>query len=224
MCKKNSNLFLLAFLFLFLFAAFHPAYTLESNTTAYEIQSNPQPPENYNNNSEPLPPNLNEQNQPLIDLNNPWQDLKNWIEEGMQGLNESAESLTMLENQLAELQAENSGQELLLRQSQELLMNLKQNLVEAQNSVDIAIDRMQDAESYALWIDAQNELLKQEAAQYRKAALIGFSFGGVSFGVGTPLIIEGIRSDNSAMLWSGVGVVGIGSLVWTAGRYIFKWW
>jgi hypothetical protein len=83
---------------------------------------------------------------------------------------------------------------------------------------------MQDAESYALWIDAQNELLRRQAEQYRKSALVGFSFGGVSFGVGVPLFVEGIRSDNRTMLWYGVGVIGVGSLVWVAGHYIFQWW
>jgi hypothetical protein len=98
------------------------------------------------------------------------------------------------------------------------------NLAEAQNSVDIAIDRMQDAESYAQYIDAQNILLKKEAARLKKSAPIGFAFGGVSFGIGTPLIIEGIRADNSAMLWSGVGVTAGGSLVWVLGHFIFEWW
>jgi uncharacterized protein YcsI (UPF0317 family) len=97
-------------------------------------------------------------------------------------------------------------------------------LAEAQNSVDIAIDRMQDAEDYAIWIDAQNELLRQQAQQYRKSAMIGFSFGGISFGVGVPLVAEGIRSDNRAMLWSGVGVVGVGSIVWVVGHFVFNWW
>jgi hypothetical protein len=67
-------------------------------------------------------------------------------------------------------------------------------------------------------------MLKQEAAQYKKSAVIGFSFGGVSFGVGTPLIVQGIQSDNRAMLWSGVGICGGGSLIWAAGHYLFNWW
>jgi len=103
-------------------------------------------------------------------------------------------------------------------------MNLKQNLAEAQNSVDIAIDRMQDAESYAQWIDTQNELLKRDVQRLKKSSLIGFTFGGVSFGVGTPLIISGIQSDNKTMLWTGVGVIGFGSIVWATGHYLFNWW
>jgi len=97
-------------------------------------------------------------------------------------------------------------------------------LEEAQNSVDIAIDRMEDAENYAVWMDAQNELLKRQAKTYKRGTIISFSISGVSFGVGTPLIIEGIRTDNQAMLWSGVWVAGAGTLIWVAGHYIFQWW
>jgi len=98
------------------------------------------------------------------------------------------------------------------------------NLAEAQISSDIAVDRMRDAESYALWIEMENELLKLEAERKRKSALIGFSFGGVSFGTGVPLITEGVRSNNGVMLWSGVAIAGAGSLVWVAGHYLFKLW
>ena len=101
---------------------------------------------------------------------------------------------------------------------------MKQSLAEAQTSVDIAVDRMKDAEGYALYVEAQNNFFKQEAEKYRRSALISFSFGSVSFGVGIPLMVEGIRSDNRTMLWSGVGVIGVGSLVWVAGHYIFQWW
>jgi len=223
--QKKKLTFLFLFLFhALLFAETPPPFTTGTDSKVYETQSNPQTPGNYSGNSETLPPNLNGQNPPLLNPNNPWEDLRNWINEGMRGLDESAESLTMLENQLAELRAENAAQELLLRQSRELLTYLKTKLTEAQNSVDIAIDRMQDAEGYALYIDAQNILLKQEAARLKKSAPIGFVFGGVTLGVGTPLIIEGIRADNSTMLWSGVGVTAAGSLIWVLGHFVFGWW
>jgi len=223
MCKKELLLFCLFLFPALLFAELPPPFSTGTDTKIYGTQSNPQTTGNYSGSSEPLPPNLNGQNQPLPNPKNPWEDLRSWINEGMQGLNESAESLTMLENQLAELKAENAAQESLLKQSRELLTYLKMSLAEAQNSVDIAVDRMQDAESYAQYIDAQNRLLKQEAARFKKSALIGFAFGGVSFGIGTPLIFEGIRAGNSAMLWSGVGVAAAGSLVWGLGRFVFGW-
>ena len=103
-------------------------------------------------------------------------------------------------------------------------MNLKQSLAEAQNSVDTAVSRMQDAETYALWINAQNELLKRQVQKQKKSGIVGFTFGAVSFGIGIPLVVEGIRRDNSTMLWSGAGTIGAVSLIWITGHFIFKWW
>jgi len=97
-------------------------------------------------------------------------------------------------------------------------------LEEALWAIDVAVDRMEDAEAYAWWIDGQNELLRQQVQQYKRSARTGFIFGGLSFGIGTPLIIEGIRADNKTMLWSGAGVLGVGTLVWLAGHLIFQWW
>ena len=225
MCK--GKLFLL-FCLLFLFAVLVPVFTSESNIINYETQSKPPEPENYSEDSEPLPGSLSELPPPLPNPQNPWESLRNWISEGRLGLTESTESLTTLEKQLTEtlakLRAENSEQELLLTQSKELLTSLRQSLTEAQTGVDIAIDRMQDAEDYAFYIEAQNELLKQEIQRFRKSGQTGFAFGAVSFGAGAPLIIEGIRNDNKTMLYSGIGVTAVGSLVWITGRYVFNWW
>jgi len=224
MCKNILLSVLLFFWPLFLFAESLPDFITMTDIQVYGTQSKPQTPGNYSENLTQLQQNSDKQNPPLLNPNNPWEDLKNWIDKGMKGLDESAESLTRLENQLTELKAENKAQESLLKQSQELLTYLKTKITEAQNNVDVAIDRMQDAEGYAQFVDAQNILLKKEAARYKKSAPIGFVFGGVSFGVGTPLIVEGIRADNSAMLWSGVGVTAAGSLVWVLGHFVFCWW
>ena len=96
--------------------------------------------------------------------------------------------------------------------------------MESQESVNIALDRMQDAENCAAWIDAQNEMLKQQVQRSRRPALGGFVFGGVSFGIGTPLIVGGIKQDNKTMLITGTGVVVGTGLVWAAGHYLFGWW
>jgi len=200
------------------------ADTTETNIFHLTQQSNQQTSDNYNDNSTLQTTRSNVQLPLLLNQDNPWEDLRNWIDKGLKGLDESAQSLTMLENQLTELKAENKAQESLLKQSQELLTFLKAKLAEAQTNVDIANDRMQDAENYAQYIDAQNILLKQEAARLKKTAPVGFVFGSVSFGAGVPLVVEGIRSDNKTMLWSGVGIIGVGSLVWVTGHYIFQWW
>jgi len=67
-------------------------------------------------------------------------------------------------------------------------------------------------------------MLRRQLAKARRGSIIGYSVGGVSFGAGSPLIIEGIRQDNRAMLWSGVGAIGAGALAWSLGRFVFDWW
>jgi hypothetical protein len=51
-----------------------------------------------------------------------------------------------------------------------------------------------------------------------------FAFGAIGFGIGTPLIIEGLQSDNQAMLYSGAITIGVSAAVWAFGHYFFLWW
>jgi hypothetical protein len=70
-------------------------------------------------------------------------------------------------------------------------------------------------------LKVKNEKLRAHA---KRGALFGFTFGGVSFGVGMPLLIEGTRTDNQTMLWAGAGtLVGTGG-IWALGHYLFNWW
>ena len=224
MCGKNLLFLLLLLLPSFLFAEQDQASTSSSSMTDLARQSRQRAEQSFSEDSQPSQPSLNEQNQPLINPNNPWSDLRTLIAEGLQGLSESSEALTQLEQQLETLKAETQEQRQLLEESRRLVSSLRQSLAEAQNSVDIAIDRMQDAEGYALWIDAQNESLRLQVQRQKKSALVGFSFGAVSFGVGTPLIVEGIRTDNRTMLWAGAGTIAGTGLVWVVGHYLFGWW
>jgi hypothetical protein len=67
----------------------------------------------------------------------------------------------------------------------------------------------------------QNEKLHSKA---KRGALFGFGFGGVSFGVGAPLLIEGARTDNQTMMWLGAGtLIGTGG-IWALGHFLFNWW
>jgi Ca2+/H+ antiporter len=104
--------------------------------------------------------------------------------------------------------------------------------------LECALERVQDVESGAIALLDENTeiynqarltmaniaLLQRQLSAAKRGGTIGFVFGGVSFGVGVPLFIEGIRSDNQTMMWSGAGItVGTG-LIWAAGHYIFSWW
>jgi len=67
-------------------------------------------------------------------------------------------------------------------------------------------------------------ILQNQLAKSKKSVTVGFAAGGVSFGAGVPLIIEGIRTDNSTMAWAGAGTIaGIGA-VWAVGHYLLNWW
>jgi len=104
--------------------------------------------------------------------------------------------------------------------------------------LEAAIERVNDAEEGAIVLLGEvDELMKQvqltvanvamlrkELEKAQRGSIIGFAIGGVSFGVGTPLIVEGVIRDNQTMLWTGVGIAGVGSLVWVMGRFVFKWW
>ena len=214
---------------LFLAVFFLPFQSVMASTTTTNILHsettlNLQTLANYNDNLTQSQTSLNTPEQPLLNPSDPWSDLRMWIDEGLKGLDESTESLMMLERQLLELRAETREQELLLEQSQILLMSLRQSLDEALWAIDVAIDRMEDAEAYAWWIDAQNELLRQQVQQFRMSASIGFAVGGVSFGFGTPLVTYGLINDNKVMTGVGIGVSVIPSSVWALGHYLFKWW
>ena len=218
--KKNY-----LFLFMLLFLALSPlASTTDTSTMPSETPLNLQTQENYSDNSNLSPQNWSEPQQPFLEQSNPWESLRNWIDEGLRGLDESTESLMMLENQLSELRAETREQESLLRQSQELLTSLRQSLDDALRAIDVAVDRMEDAEAYAWWIDARNELLRQQAQKARRSAGIGFTVGGVSFGAGVPLVVEGLRQDNKTMTLAGAGVAVIPGVIWALGHWAFGWW
>jgi len=224
MCKTKLFFGLLLFLFLLPAAVSAAEFGTTENIQTSETRSKPQVPENYSGNSTPPSTALTEQPPTLLNPDNPWQSLRELIDSGMKGLSESSEALSRLETQLETLKAETQWQRQLLEESKRLVISLKRSLADAQNNVDIAIDRMTDAENYAFYIDAQNEILKREAKKYKNAAPVNFIFGGVSFGVGVPLVIEGIRSDNRTMAWSGVGVAVGTSAVWAVGHYVFHWW
>jgi hypothetical protein len=84
-----------------------------------------------------------------------------------------------------------------------------------------AYDDIDLLEQQNAYLKIQNEKLR---AQAKRGALFGFTFGGVSFGVGVPLLIEGARTDNQTMMWAGAGtLVGTGG-IWALGHFLCNWW
>lgn len=104
--------------------------------------------------------------------------------------------------------------------------------------MECALERVRDAEDGAMALLDENAeiyqraknavtniaLLQAQLAKSKRGVIIGYAVGGVSFGVGAPLIIEGVRSGNPTMAWAGAGTaVGTG-LLWAAGHYLLNIW
>lgn len=184
--------------------------------------------ENFPMNSGPLPPST--QNSPA--LSKALQDL----------LSQGGSLFETLDNQLAELQEQLMNSETTIINLQTLLLEAKgtitqlsENLAKAQIWADQMGQRLQEnnedlaaAYDHLDLLNLQNATLKIEAEKYwskaQRNGLIGFGFAGVGFGVGTPLMIEGIQSDNQTMLWTGAGTIIGTTGIWLLGHYVFHWW
>ena len=104
--------------------------------------------------------------------------------------------------------------------------------------MEAALERVTDAEAGAIALLNENEellknakltvanitTLQQQLAKTKHGSIIGFALGGVFFGAGTPLTIEGVRQDNRMMTMLGVGTVGVGITAWLVGHFIFHRW
>ena len=94
--------------------------------------------------------------------------------------------------------------ELSLQSTQDELSRLQQSLnnsVQSHTNMDELVSQMT---LEAGILKAENEILK------RKNKKLWISIGVSSLGVGisSPLIVEGIRLDNQALIWTGVGTLG----------------
>ena len=164
-------------------------------------------------------------------------ELTNWFSamaSELQALREQWQALQRLADQgsseLIELSADYQELKNLLELSEQKITSLERRLTSATQGVEDAIENWWHMETLLTEADQvitnwNNDYLRlqQQYSRARRGAVAGFTIGGFSFGVGVPLIIEGIRSDNSTMLWSGVGTIGMGALVWALGHYVFQW-
>jgi len=118
------------------------------------------------------------------------------------------------------------------------LAESKQTIAQLRTNLEIALERIQDAEGGALALLDENAeiyekakntvakiaLLERQLAKSKRSVIVGYAVGGVSFGVGVPLIIEGIRSENHSMAWAGAGTIAGTGAIWALGHYVFDWW
>jgi len=99
-----------------------------------------------------------------------------------------------------------------------------ERITDAEGGAIALLDENAEIYNQARLAMANIAMLQRQLAKARRGSIVGYSIGGVSFGVGTPLIIEGIRQDNRTMLWSGVGTIGVSAIVWSLGHFVFDWW
>ena len=104
--------------------------------------------------------------------------------------------------------------------------------------MEIAIERVRDAEDGALALLAENDEiyrkakltmanianLQQQLIRAKRGSVISFAFGAVSFGAGVPLITTGLIQDNRTMLYTGVGITVGSGAIWALGHFVFNWW
>lgn len=92
-----------------------------------------------------------------------------------------------------------------LQSTQDELARLQQNLnnsTQSRTHMDEIVSQMTQ----------EAGILKKENERYkRKVKKLWISIGvsALGAGIGSPLIVEGIRLDNHALIWSGVGTLGI---------------
>ena len=158
-------------------------------------------------------------------------ELSKLLSEQMSDLKTLKTQWTTLQMLSRELRDGNRELTILLQESGRIIDDLGMRL-------EAAMERVTDAEGGAIALLIENaelfnqarlaianiSILQQQLIKAKQGAIFGFAFGGISFGIGTPLVIEGVRQDNTAMIWSGIGVAGTGTLIWAFGHYIFHLW
>jgi hypothetical protein len=115
---------------------------------------------------------------------------------------------------------------------------LKETIRQLRQNLEAALERAKDAEEGALALLDENAKIYQQAKNItakiamlqrdldksKRGAVIGYAVGGISFGIGSPLIISGIYNKNSAMVWAGAGTITGTGAIWAIGHFVFKWW
>lgn len=95
--------------------------------------------------------------------------------------------------------------ELSLQSTQDELSRLQQSLnnsVQSHTNMDELVSQMTQEAGV---LKAENEILKRK----NKKLWISIGVSSLGAGISSPLIVEGIRLDNQALIWTGVGTLGV---------------
>jgi chromosome segregation ATPase len=176
-------------------------------------------------NSHATTPNSTNNSIPQLDLSRTLENLQK----------EGADLFLTLDKQLETLEAQLRDSKTTIGELQNSQQNCLLALKAAQGWSQQIGDRLQfNNEDLAAayddldMLDKQNADLKIQSTrlkeQARRNGFIGFAFGGVGFGAGVPLMAEGMKAGNSAMMWTGASAVIGTTGIWLLGHYVFNWW
>jgi hypothetical protein len=163
---------------------------------------------------------LSQQTEEQQNLNNDSAELSSLLTDQLSGLIE-------LQSTLELLSSDNSELTLLLNSSLETIKNLRRDL-------EVALDRIGDAEDGAISLLDQNTVLYNLAKslehdvallqRQQKAQRWAFAIGGAAFVGGGTTLGYGIAKDNSTMALIGGAVILSDVLVYVLGDFVFGWW
>ena len=108
--------------------------------------------------------------------------------------------------------------ELSLQSTQDELSRLQQSLnnsVQSHTNMDELVSQMTQ----------EAGILKEENERYKrkvKKLWITVGVSSLGAGIGSPLVVEGIRLDNQALIWSGVGTLGATAIFDIVYNFIMK--
>jgi len=153
-------------------------------------------------------------------------------------LNSQMSNLLSLETQWQALEAQSLRLSQTNKELTTLLAESKETIKLLRTNLEIAVERIQDAESGAIALLEENEeiyaqakniitkvtLLENQLNKARRGSVISFCAGAVSFGAGVPVMINGIEQNNSSTVWTGVGIFGVCTVIWSVGHFVFGAW
>ena len=161
----------------------------------------------------------------LYSQNNVWNDIISFVERGLEGVDITEASISDLENKINELYAVNSDQARLLQEARDMIESLKLDIASARYSVEVALERMTDAEDVAAYFIAESEQKILELQGFEntyKNSWIGGSILSIGWGASGAWAASSLQNGRFDP-WS-ISPTIISSLIYIGGHYIFKLW
>ena len=105
------------------------------------------------------------------------------------------------------------------------LQSTQDELSRLQQSLDSSLQTHTNMDEIVSQMTQEAGILKEENERYKRKVkklwiTVGVSSLGV--GIGSPLIVEGIRLDNQALIWTGVGTLGATAIFDIVYNFILK--